>query len=219
MSVFAGTFSQGYLRAVSTGLLMVVVLVAGCQSPEEPLSDGIPVQSEETQISPARPDLIADDEVEQALIGVWMGQATMDEEALVTKLESLQPEQQLPVKELALDFLTTVMAIDLRADGFVEKEIELTLADGEPLRDGGPGQWRMVQRDRNRVLVEMTLRLADGSMAKDQQWFEVNSDGNTLTVPISLGDDLDGCNPQIVLYRQMLPGANLARQNDEAMSR
>ncbi len=188
----------------------------GC-NPTSEIRTPAPTQSENqtgSESAAAQQDLLAGENATQLLIGAWLGQAFLDEEALLQKIRPLSPEQRTEVLRSAEEFLTTVMAMELHGDGSMEKEIEITPIGGQPLRDGGSGKWKIVESNGDQAMVETIATLLDGTVVTDRQWLRFFADGNRLAVSVQLGETLAGCNPQIVLYRQQLPDANLADRDD-----
>jgi hypothetical protein len=189
---------------------------SGCNSGAENRS-AQPTQTDNqagSESAAVQQDLLAGVNAKQQLIGVWLGQALLDEEALLQKLKPLSPPQRTEVLRSAEEFLTTVMAMELRGDGSMEKEFEITPNGGQPLRDGGSGAWRIVESKGDQAVMETTATLFDGTVVTDRQLLRFYPDGNRLAVSVQLGDTLAGCNPQIVLYRQPLPDADLAERDE-----
>jgi len=213
--------TQMEMTMAATPRLMIIVVAVlgsfcGCSSSSESGTPA-PTQPENqtgSESAAVQQDLLAGKSATQLLIGAWLGQAFLDEEALLQKIKPLSPKQRAEVLRSAEEFLTTVMAMELNGDGSMEKEIEITPIGGQPLRDGGPGKWKLVESNGDQALVETTARLLDGTVIADRQWLRFFPDGNRLAVSVQLGETLSGCNPQIVMYRQRLPDANLAERVD-----
>ena len=188
--------------AVSS-LVLGSFMTLGCgdsatsQTPSQP---GQP----QTNSAESEPDLVATAPFQQKLIGVWLGEAFLDEARLLQKLQSLPVQQQETTLQLAEEFLSTAIAFDFRSDGSLETDIEITRLDSQPIRDGGAGNWRVLETSSDAALVETTTQLADGSTVTDQRQYHFGADSNRVVIMVDLGVELDGCGPAIVLRRQLV---------------
>ncbi len=194
-------------------ILVTLFAMVGCNgSTGSPATDNGQSSTPESTEKQQKQELIASADVHQKLVGAWLGSAFLDEQRLVEKLESLPNDRQTAAVNLADEFLTTVVAMDLRQDGSLELEIEVTPFGSQPLRDGGVGTWRIVETSADQVLIEMRTKLSDGEVTTDRHRFRYYPDGNQIAQLVPLGADLDPCNPVIILHRQPVSQTNMAEQ-------
>jgi hypothetical protein len=164
-------------------------------------------------LEPEQPqrDLVAGVPLDQKLVGVWLGEAYLDESRLELKLQTLPPQQQQEILQRARTFMTTMMAVDFRADGTLENDGEVTPVGGTPIRLGGSGTWRAIESNENKLLIETTEKLADGTISTTKQLYRFYPDGRQVALTIEM-DELDGCSPMIIFTRQHLSPTNIADQ-------
>ncbi len=194
-------------------LSVALVAMVGCNgSPGSPATENGQSNSPESTEMQPKQELIASVDVQRKLVGAWLGSAFLDEQRLVEKLESLPDDRQTAALNLADEFLTTEVAMELRQDGSLELEIEVTPFGRQPLRDGGVGNWQIVETSADQVLVEMQTTLSNGEVTTDRHRFRFYPDGNKIAQLVPLGADLDPCNPLIILQRQPLSPTNMAEQ-------
>ncbi|MDG1872555.1 MAG: hypothetical protein P8J27_01490 [Mariniblastus sp.] len=183
-----------------------LLCVSGCSKPtsSEPKSSSAPdatkpqLQDQVASISP------------QLLTGVWLGQASLDVEKLERKIENLPPQQQQVVAAKANSFLSTVMAMDFRSDGTVENEIEIISIDGQSLRDGSVGQWKVLDSTAEGLMVETEEQLDNGTVAKDKMFYRFFDNGNQVAIAARVSEDLAGCDTVIVFERRTPTPTNVA---------
>ena len=198
-----------------TGLFIcgLLGLHAGCgETSNATIKKQTPQPASSSDIK-SKPDLVAGIQLQQVLVGVWLGEAYLDAKLVEEKLQSLPPQRQQEVVQHARAFLSTVMAIDFRSDGTMENEVELKSLDGQPLREGGTASWRVIEANDDRLLVETSEQLADGTTTVDKQLYRVYPDGNRMALVVLLNDDLGSCNPMIVFARQTPTASSLAEQS------
>lgn len=203
--------------------LGLLVCLAGCgeskigngNSPDLPQAVPTSAQPASSQPASTQPDLVAMQQ--QKLVGVWLGEAYLDERRLEQKLQSLDAEHQQQMIQRAGTFLTTVMAIDFRADGTMENEGEVTPHGQRPVRLGGQGTWRVIEAQEDRMIVETVEQLPDGSTNAVRQAYRFYPDGKKVAMMISMKDELDTCNPMIIFTRQFLQPTNVAQQPGESV--
>jgi len=193
-------------RAFALGCGLVICVI-GCVKPvgddsnSEGPTDASQVQLKRDSVTSISPQL---------LTGVWLGQASLDREKLQQKIAGLSPPQQQVVAAKATSFLTTVMAMDFRSDGTVENEIEIVSIDGQSLRDGSIGQWKVVESTTDGLMVETAEKLANGSIVTDKMFYRFFDDGNQVAISARVSEDLEGCDTMIVFERRTLLPTNVA---------
>ncbi len=194
-------------------LLTVVSIVgfSGCgNSTETNQTEYLQPQPAMEPEQPQR-DLVAGIPLEQKLVGVWLGEAYLDESRLELKLQTLPPQRQQEILERARTFMTTILAIDFRADGTLENDGEVTPVGGTPIRLGGNGTWRALESNENKLLIETTERLVDGTISTTKQLYRFYPDGRQVALTVEM-DELDSCSPMIIFTRQHLSPTNVADQ-------
>jgi|GEM_PF-7113248 len=136
------------------------------------------------------------------LDGIWAGVGYLDHEKLAKHLEAM-PEGD--AKEIlfhkAGTFLSIVAAMEFRADGMLETEMEVTGADGQVQREPTIGTWRIVEVRDSRRLVELNETLADEQKRVSRQLIQFYEDGEHIAVLIETDPLLKDFNPLIVMER------------------
>ncbi len=190
--------------------LLLCGLWTGCGSengsPRGEQAQSVSATSDGTQTE------LADGNLEKKLLGVWLGEAVLNEALVEEKLQTLPPERQQLVLNRASSFLSTIMAIEFRADGTMENEIALTPVDGQPLRDGRVGTWKVIEQKADQIVIETAETMADGSVMTSQRLYEVSPDGSQVALRVPMNDELGACQPMILFSRQYLSDSNLAQQ-------
>ena len=198
-----------FLQRATTGFLLsaVICTLFGCAKKESPQSTDDNVTVSQTDVSQ---DQVLETLSAQQLSGVWLGEAVLDEVKLQNKVGQLPAESREFVLAKARSFLSTVMAIEFRADGTVENDLAIVSVDGQVLRDGSIGSWRVVENKDDGLVVETQERLTDGTTATDQVFYKFFDNGNRFAMAVPVNEDLQGCNAMLVFGRQAMPAANLA---------
>lgn len=153
------------------------------------------------------------------LPGIWLGNAVIDKEKLTQKISSLTPEQQELILAKASSFLSTIMAVEYKPDGTLENDLEMVSMDGQVMRDGSRGNWRVLESRDSGLVIETSETLPDGNIAKTESFLKFFADGNRFVTAVTLGPDLRDCDAMIVFEKQQLTGLNVANQNLETESR
>ena len=138
------------------------------------------------------------------LVGVWLGEAYLDENRLAERLENLTQPQVDDIIRKAQYFVGTVMAIDFKPNGTLENQIEIAPPGVEPISQEGEGTWRVVEVREEGVVVEIAELNPDGSKTMSRKAYKFYDDGEHFAVSIPLEDVLGECNPMIVFERQYL---------------
>ena len=153
------------------------------------------------------------------LPGIWLGNAVIDKAKLTQKISSLTPEQQELILAKASSFLSTIMAVEYKPDGTLENDLEMVSMDGQVMRDGSQGNWRVLESRDSGLVIETSETLPDGNIAKTESFLKFFADGNRFVTAVTLGPDLRDCDAMIVFEKQQLTGLNVANQNLETESR
>lgn len=107
------------------------------------------------------------------------------------------------------------MAIDFSTDGSVESEVEIVSLEGQVMRDGSKGAWRMLQQKDGEIVIETQENLSDGTVATNQARYQfISSDQVSLVVPVC--EELEGCGARLVFTRQPLDSNENVAQNETA---
>lgn len=147
------------------------------------------------------------------LPGIWLGNAVIDKAKLTQKISSLTPEQQEMILAKASSFLSTIMAVEYKTDGTLENDLEMVSMDGQVMRDGSQGNWRVLESRDNGLVIETSETLPDGTIAKTESFLKFFADGNRFVTAVTLGPDLRDCDAMIVFEKQQLTGLNVTDQN------
>lgn len=211
------------LQRVLAGFLVAIMCIAlcftaGCAKSEAPKPSG-GTDDATSQAQPTPQDKIAQSFTSENLMGIWLGNATLDEAKLRRKLQPLTSERQQLAIAKATSFLSTVMAVEYKHDGTLENDLELMSIDGKVLRDGSTGFWRVVEPKVDGLVIETQETLSDGSIATSQSYLKFFAEGNRFVAAVPIGEDLQGCDAMLVFERQTLPDANLAEGNLETQNK
>lgn len=213
----------------SRTLILVSILFAGflvgmpgCSEPNSETSDKS--QSTDPGTETASVTIPTNATVEAKLTlddlpGIWLGNAVLDEAKLTQKISSLTPEQQELVLAKASSFLSTIMAIEYKTDGTLENDLEMVSMDGQVMRDGSQGNWRVLESRVDGLVIETSETLPNGTIAKNESFLKFFADGNRFVTAVTLGPDLQDCDAMIVFEKQQLTGVNVAEQKLETEKR
>jgi len=144
------------------------------------------------------------------LTGVWIGEAILDKQKLQKKISQLDPEAQKLVNVQLKSFLSTMMAMEFRANGTVENAVEIRAANGKLLQDSSVGSWRVMESKPNGLLVQTQERLADGRVVSDQMFYQFSGDRNQIAIKVPVAGELQDCDAMIVFNRQASKSTNIA---------
>lgn len=205
---------RSVLSTIMTG---VVVVSVGCAERPAVVSS-IDLQVEQDQSPATIATGVADQSattapLSQAVVGTWLGQAMLDEPTLERKLEQLTPDEQERVFIIAENFLSTVMAMDVRNDGTIESEVEMQPLGEAPIRDSTVGQWRATQTGADQLAIELEELAEDDSTVLTKRSFQFYPDRNAFVMPVPIPEELKGCQAIMVFERQSAT-ANVAQRSE-----
>ena len=140
-----------------------------------------------------------------ALVGVWMGRAVINEQALLKETDALSGEARQALIHEARAFVTTEMAIRFTPSGEVETAVEIQPVGSDVIAGQTFGQWRLIQRDENSAVVETTSLTPEGATTTSQMTFALSTDGDRIVLSPSVTSALSRCEPLIYLDRQPIP--------------
>lgn len=140
--------------------------------------------------------------LQQNLVGIWLGDARIDQAELGARLATLTPEKQEEVKNVAANFLTTVMAMQYTENGEFENEVEMSINGGAPIRDVSLGTYQVLSADTNDVRIKVNEQLADGSTTHSERLIRFNADRSQCEVAVPLGADFAGVTAKLVFTKQ-----------------
>jgi len=146
-------------------------------------------------------------------VGTWLGQAILDEASLEAKLKQLPADEQERVFVISENFLSTVMAMDIRKDGTIESEVEMKPMGDRPIRDSTVGQWRATQVDNDQLAVELAELAEDNSTVITKRSFRFYPDRNAFVMSVPIPTELQGCEAVMIFERQS-PVANVAERTE-----
>ena len=140
--------------------------------------------------------------LDQHLVGIWLGDARIDQAELAARLATLPPQKQTEVKSIAANFLTTVMAMQYTEDGNFENEVEMSINGAAPIRDVSLGTYQVLSATANAVKINVNEQMADGSSANGERLIRFNSDRSQCEVAVPLGADFAGITAKLVFTKQ-----------------
>jgi len=140
-------------------------------------------------------------EVEQKLVGLWLGGAAIEEaevkKAIEAKADLVAQEKLLTQAE---NFLSTEMAIQFSPDGTMEQHVEIFVG-GEKQEMIGVGTWRVAKHRDNKAVVEVIETAADGTETKTERLFQFYPNGESFVMPAPVIDELADFNAVMVFQR------------------
>ena len=147
-------------------------------------------------------------EIERRLVGVWLGEAYLDDQLVQTTLDSVtESQQKTAIQNHVTSFRSTIMAIQFNADGTMEQQINITPVGGQTLDGKSVGNWAVIDHEGNQLIVE-TVELDDqGAEAVAERLFEISEDGMVLATPAPVDPALANCNPMLLFGRQIMEEA------------
>lgn len=204
-------------RMLPTVMVAAIMLTTGCAERPAPVSSA----NDQQEQSPAAVAMNASGanapaaSLTSMAVGTWLGQAIMDETTLEQKLEQLPAAEQERVFVIAENFMSTVMAMDIRQDGSIESEIEMQPLGERPIRESTVGQWRATQVDNDQLAVELAELAADNSTVVTKRNFRFYPDRNAFVMSFPIPPELEGCEAVIIFERQSAV-ANVAQQVEKS---
>ncbi len=213
-------FQQNLARFLLAVSGIAVCFTIGCARSESPN----PVAQGESKIavSPTqaiRRHEITDPITSKNLMGIWLGSATLDEAKFRSKLDNLTSDQQQLALAKATSFLSTVMSVEYKRDGTLVNDLELISIDGQVLRDGSTGSWKVVESKDDGLVIETQETLSDGSVATGHSYLKFFANGSRFVAAVPVCDDLLGCDAMLVFDRQKLPDASLAEGDSNTQNK
>ena len=212
--MFASSNFSRLLQATICIALVAIVCV-GCGKPKAVPTTEAPAQAPSNETSKFQ--FRSAEEAEQALAGLWLGKAAINEDTLQKLLAELEdPQQQALLKE-AQTFASTQMAMQLAMDGSMETVVEVTPAGAQPIQGQTLARWSVVKAQGNQVVVQVTQQNESGQAVTSQTAYTVSPDANRIVMQANMESVLAQCEPLIFLDRQVdervaqSPNDNLVR--------
>ena len=107
-------------------------------------------------------------------------------------------------------FISTAMAVDFRADGTMETAVEITPPGEAPVSGATVGTWRVNDIRGDQYVMKVHETLPDGSIATSEKLFSIVGE-NQISMSADTDPLVNQCGPRILLDRQTVPAANVAR--------
>ena len=185
---------RSHLFHLGAVLAVTSLLSLGCGG------DSKPTQSE----SDAPTDQTAQQgtELPQQLVGVWLGDARIDQAQLEAHLATMSPEKQAEARNIVANFLTTVMAMQYTPEGLFENEVEMSINGDPPIRDVSLGTYQVVSATEHELKIKVHEQMADGSSAPGERVIRFSADRNQCEVSVPLGAEFAGVTTKLVFTRQ-----------------
>lgn len=209
--------SSNFSRLLQTTicLALAAVVCVGCGKPKTVPTDETPAQAPANETGKLQ--FRSSQEAQQALAGLWLGKAIINEDTLKSLLaEMTEPQQQALLKE-SQTFVSTQMAMQLANDGSMETAVEVTPVGAQPIQGQTFARWRVLEAQGNQVIIETTQQNENGEATQSQTAYTVSADGNRIVMQANVGSALAQCEPLIYLDRQIdermaqSPNANVVR--------
>lgn len=179
---------------------LLLLIAAGCSS-----SGSGDTSDQPSQTGRASGDQVADSQpvVDSRLLGVWLGTATIDQQRLKSKMDTLSDAEREQIRAIVDSYLSTVMAMQFDDQGTVENDVEMKL-NGRTIRETSVGVYRIVDRTDSALEIEVREQLQDGTQLTTRKTIRFGADGRTMEFEVPLGESLDGVGARLVFERQML---------------
>lgn len=186
-------------KGLSILLLTVLSITFGCASQESTPPNDPSAKDQTASVSTESTVRTLSDQ-EQQLVGVWLGNAFLDESLVETQFDQqATPELQTSFVDQAESFLSTIIAIQFNDDGTFEQDIEQSVTG---LRQTGKGTWRVTGKRDDKVVVETVETNIDGEEVTAERLFRFYPDGNRFAMAAPVSDSLASCNPLLIFGRQ-----------------
>ncbi len=141
-------------------------------------------------------------DLQKQLVGIWLGDARIDQGEFEARLAGMSPDQQAEAKNIVANFLTTVMAMQYTPEGLFENEVEMSINGNSPIRDVSLGTYQVLSANGNELKIKVNEQLADGSSAPGERIIRFSPDRNQCEVAVPLGTEFDGVTTKLVFTRQ-----------------
>lgn len=183
-------------------IAMAGIVCVGCGKPKADPANQTPAQAPANETGSIQ--FRSTREAQQALAGLWLGEAVINEDTLKSLLaEMTEPQQQALLKE-SQTFVSTEMAMQFTSDGNMETEIEITPAGtAQPIRGQTLARWSVLNAQGNQITVETIQQNENGEAVSAQTVYTVSADGNRIVMQANVASALAQCEPLIYLDRQL----------------
>lgn len=147
--------------------------------------------------------------------GVWAGVAFLDEALLKAKYDALTDQAAKDAFITKAEaFLSAVAAFQFKADGRYESEVEMFNIAGEVERAKTSGQYRILESDGPKFIVEFIEISEEGPSEKEKRLIQFYEDGQHFAVLVPAPEEFQDCNPLMVFER--VPDEALSAQESIA---
>ena len=136
------------------------------------------------------------------LVGIWLGDARIDQAELAARMATLPPEKQAEVKSIVANFMTTVMAMHYTEDGVFENEVEMSINGAAPIRDVSLGTYQVLSATDSGLKIKVNEQMADGSTSNGERLIRFSADRSQCEVAVPLGADFVGVTAKLVFTKQ-----------------
>ncbi len=201
--MLASSNFSNLLRTVVCVALAAIVCV-GCGKPKQVPANETPAQANKPGTNESGAiQFRSAEQAQQALAGLWFGQAVLNEDTLSKLLAGMtEPEQQALLKETQT-FVSTQMAMEFSKDGSMESAVEVTPVGGQPIQGETFARWSVLEVQGNQVTVETIEQNENGEAVSSQTVYRVSADGNRIVMQPNVASALAQCEPMIYLDRQL----------------
>ncbi len=154
-------------------------------------------------VSPSDPQgAVVNTELEQHLVGVWLGDARIDQAELEARFHKLSPEKQLELESIVGNFLSTVMAMQYTGEGIFEEDVEMTINGRESVRDASLGSYQVLSTSGDTLKLKVNEETPDGSIRTSERLVRFSADRTQCEVTVPLGAEWNDINAKIVFTKQ-----------------
>ncbi len=180
-------------------LSTISLLSLGCGADSNPAKPGPETREADQTAQEMNPGTSA---LKNHLVGIWLGDARIDQAELAARLAKLPPEKQAEVKSIVANFMTTVMAMHYTADGVFENEVEMSINGAAPIRDVSLGTYQVLSATDSGLKIKVNEQMADGSTSNGERLIRFNADRSQCEVAVPLGADFVGVTAKLVFTKQ-----------------
>ena len=198
---------------------LLCVSLTGCgESKTEPApSETAPASGSESSDETAANNPAQRQQMQNILVGVWLGMPQLNQEQLEQKLATLDADAKNRLLTFVQNFKTTVMAVEYRADGKVYSEIQVNV-DNQPVFEASEGNWKVTRASENRVSINTVENLPDGKLSQTTSEYTLFEKNNVMVTTVPTHPELADLNPQMVFTREYLDSVTADAQNAQGQA-
>ena len=205
-SVLQRVTSRHFSSARFVAVVLISIMAIGCGQTATEVADKSPgsqTTTPDTSTRSADTDPVLQKEMEQALIGVWLGMPQLNQDRLKAKLSTLDADAKTRLMTFVQNFQTTVMAVEYGANGRIYSEIQVNV-DNKPVFEASEGSWTIAGATQDRLSVNTVEELPDGKLSQSLREYTFYENRNVMVTGIPTHPELSDLEPQLVFTREDL---------------